>query len=132
MFKFGSMFFRNYHHPAYKSHDYILSAYLGNPLFMEAKLKNHIKGPELEDLDPQQLKATLDDLFVHISHQKFNEGLDKGLFNIKHLTLCSNEQRFDYLNKLKKGESIKLEMFVKPKNDEFDLDSLISRFSRNT
>lgn len=126
-----SIFCRTYHHQSFKGQDYIFSAFAANRYFMEAKLKNHINYADFYAVEPIQLKQTLETLFLGKHAAKYIDGLDQGLFKIKELTICTQEQRNAYLQKLNNNQ---MEKFIPPKVEttayHFDIDQEISRFTR--
>ena len=128
---FMKLFFRQCHKFGYKAHEQVLNAYIGNPFFMEAKLKNHVDVSDFKDIEPEKLKQTLDALFLQKNTNKFLDALDKYLFNIKELLLCTPAQRNEYLQKLSNNEHIRLNSLVKhdPKNT-LVIDKEASGFTR--
>lgn len=128
---FRSVFLRECHKFGYKAHDHILNAYIGNPFFMEAKLKNHVDVSDFKDIAPEKLKQTLDALFLQKNTAKFLDALDKYLFNIKELLLCTPAQRNEYLQKLSNNEHISLNSLVKhDQKKTLVIDKEVSGFTR--
>jgi uncharacterized protein (DUF2344 family) len=120
---------RSYWHQAYNSHVQILSTFMGNPFFMEAQIKNHLNLSNFKEIDEQQLKQTLNDVFLNKNTAKYIEALDQKLFNIKDLALCTPEQRSNYLQQLNNNKTIKLSEMIE-KSPPFDIDEIIARFTR--
>ncbi len=91
---------RHFWYQAYGGHEQIFNSFIGNPFYMEAGLKHHIDVTDFTEITEKKLKQTLDDVFLNKHTGKYMNALDRRLFKIKDLALCTDEDRKEYLQRI--------------------------------